>query len=243
MKKRKSTTSALPVLLTLVVLAAGCQGEGEKGDREAVGAPVVEEVRQEKPDMSESREAFGMPLPPEVTSVRRDAQRVRVTTRMKMDDLQAFFESRLVDYEVFRVGNRLEMIPLRPHSPRAVARYFTDYRSHIIVEYRPAPDLAELERARIPGVEPEGEQEASGEQAPTVRVVTRERERPKSHANEPSWLEDLRGRPVELRTETGELLAPGAVWGEPYVPPEGSPLHTRRNRHNFGRPFGDWIAH
>lgn len=49
------------------------------------------------------------------------------------------------------------------------------------------------------------------------------------------------GEPVENRLPNGELVAPGARWGEPYVPPQGSPLAQPRYRANFGKPFGTWI--
>lgn len=243
MKKSGGSRLALILLIlaTSLTASSGCNRGEETEEQERRTADAEEKAEETSQDMAESREAFGLPLPPEVMTVRRDPGRVQVSTRMSMEDLEAFFDSRLVDYEVFRVSNRLEIVPLRPHSARAVARYFTDHRSYIVVDYRPPVDLAELERRRIPRVEPEEESEEEG--APAPRAAARERTQPLGHANEPSWLEDLRGKPVELRTESGELLAPGAVWGEPYIPPEGSPLHTRRNRHNFGRPFGDWIAH
>jgi hypothetical protein len=50
------------------------------------------------------------------------------------------------------------------------------------------------------------------------------------------------GSPVELKTPDGDLLAPGARWGEPYTPPEGSPLDQPRFEANFGQPFGEWEA-
>ena len=51
-----------------------------------------------------------------------------------------------------------------------------------------------------------------------------------------------KGSEVKLRTKTGELIAPGARWKEPYTPPVGSPLHKERYRSNWGKPFGDWNA-
>ena len=50
-----------------------------------------------------------------------------------------------------------------------------------------------------------------------------------------------KGAPVELTTRTGDLLAPGAKWYEPYTPPPGSPLDKPRYKGNFGTPFGKWV--
>ncbi len=51
-----------------------------------------------------------------------------------------------------------------------------------------------------------------------------------------------KGTEVKLRTKTGELIAPGARWGEPYTPPFGTPLHKERYRLMWGKPFGEWKA-
>lgn len=51
-----------------------------------------------------------------------------------------------------------------------------------------------------------------------------------------------KGAEVKLRTKTGELVAPGARWKEPYTPPVGTPLHKERYRLNWGKPFGEWKA-
>lgn len=49
------------------------------------------------------------------------------------------------------------------------------------------------------------------------------------------------GDPVDYRMPDGELLAPGAVYGEPYTPPPGSPLADKRYKSNWGKPFGTWV--
>lgn len=49
------------------------------------------------------------------------------------------------------------------------------------------------------------------------------------------------GEAVDFRLPNGELLAPGAVWGESYTPPPGSPLAHPRYKSNHGKPFGEWV--
>ena len=51
----------------------------------------------------------------------------------------------------------------------------------------------------------------------------------------------VKGTPVDLKTKNGDLLAPGARWGEPYTPPVNSPLNKKKFRSNFGKPFGTWV--
>lgn len=232
------------IILLLAVSAPGCSEE-EEPRREAT--PPVESVtvEEDRANLGEHREAFGLPLPPEVISVRRSDQRVRASTHLSMDELEQFFERRLRDYEVLRVGRRLEVVPLRPHSPRAVARHFINERTHIVVEYRPAPDLAEQERQRAIRDKLLAQQDEGDLPEEISRRELRDQRRRaiRRHQNEPDWLRGVQGEPVELRTSEGELMAPGARWGEPYTPPEGSPLHTPRNEQNFGRPFGDWSSH
>lgn len=53
----------------------------------------------------------------------------------------------------------------------------------------------------------------------------------------------VKGAPVEERLPNGELVAPGARWGESYTPPKGSPLDHPRYRVNYGKPFGEWGGH
>lgn len=228
-------------LLGVSIALTGCRGdtESELPDR---GLTPQEEVTEPR-DLSEAREAFGLPLPPEVISVRRTDQRVRATTNLSMQELREFFEARLIDYEILHVGARLEILPLRPHSSKATAYYFLGNRSHIVVEYFPPPDLAEQERVAEFSKMVVARMEEQAAENPQFRRDKPRRERVQTHHDQPLWVESLYGEPVELRTPDGELLAPGARWGQPYTPPEGSPLHSSRNRHNFGRPFGDWKSH
>ncbi len=222
----------------LVIFAAACRDDG--GEIDEVVDEVADEIEVETETEPQLREIFGLPLPPEYLGIRHGDRRAVVTTRMRLEELQAFFESRhLEDHEVLRVGERIELVPLRPHLSSAQARYFMGPRTAINITYSLPRDPAELAAARPPLPEPD-------EEEPQHRViVSGQEDRPFSNpqGERPEWLDGLRGQPVQLRTEDGALLAPGARWGEPYVPPEGTPLHTDRNRHNFGRPFGDWRAH
>lgn len=54
--------------------------------------------------------------------------------------------------------------------------------------------------------------------------------------------EYVKGEPVDFKTPDGELMAPGARWGESYTPPPGSPLDKPRYKSNFGKPFGEWVS-
>ena len=49
------------------------------------------------------------------------------------------------------------------------------------------------------------------------------------------------GDKVETKLGDGRLLAPGAVYGQPYTPQPGDPLYQDRYRANFGKPFGTWV--
>ena len=150
--------------------------------------------------------------------------------------MEAFFAERLDYYEVLKVGVRLQVVHLRPYSPGVEAYHFGGRGSHVVLNYRLPADQAQREaEAR--------ELEEFHALLEKARAENPRPNRRRPRGERPEWLDDLRGRPVELRTKDGQLLAPGARWGEPYTPPEGSPLHTPQNIHNFGRPFGDWRPH
>lgn len=217
-------SSRLVVAGIILVALVGCRSSTDEEEAAAPEREVQVEEPVEARDMSESREVFGLPLPPEYVTINRRESEVRVTTYMSLDDLEAFFLSRVSDHEVLRPGNRIRIVPLRPHLPRAEAFHFGGRNSHIVINYHLPVDIADIV-PRMP------EPVASDE--PNIIVSQQPRV-------SPNWRDDLQGQPVDLRTPDGDLLAPGARWGESYFPPEGSPLHTERNRPNFGRPFGDW---
>lgn len=49
------------------------------------------------------------------------------------------------------------------------------------------------------------------------------------------------GDPVHFKTPDGQELAPGAIYGEAYTPPPGTPLAHPRYKSNWGKPFGSWV--
>lgn len=220
--------SALSLLLCLVVLA-GCEPEQQKvlveeEDRAEMLASQEEKARQKRL----RAEAFGLPLPPRVVEVVREENHVFVKTDMRLKELEAFYKKNLIDYEVLLVGSTLRAIPLRDGMPWVrVARPFGP-RHPLHVTYIHADAVA-----------PPPLQTASGEplEGEALRKELERRRKPLPKERIPR-----KGEPVMLRTPSGELLAPGARWGEPYTPPPGSPLDKPRNRYNFGQPFGEWRA-
>lgn len=223
-------------LILLLLLTLSCRGEEEGLEPETNEEERSESEEGEERSMAEKREVFGLPLPPEYLSIQREELHARVATKMNLDELEAFFATRLQDYEVLRVGVRLQVLPLRPYSPSIDAYHFGGRRSHVVVNYRLPLDQTSRERE-------EKEQQEFQALVERARAEKGNPPRRRNQGERPEWLDDLQGQPVELRTEDGQLLAPGARWGVPYTPPKGSPLHTPRNIHNFGRPFGDWRPH
>ena len=223
--------------LMMVALSMGgvlwaCSSDDPDSEPEQVDEEEIAEQQEEEEEREQISEAFGLPVPPDHYNIRWQDGRIEVTTKKSLQELRQFFEARLVDYEVVDEGWRLELVPLRSGSPAAEARYAArPERSPVRVEYRPDARAFAFDD----GLQSEGEDEV-GE---AEELAREERPRP----TDPEWMEEHRGQPVEVRTDDGELLAPGARWGEPYTPPEGSPLHSERNRANFGRPFGDWSAY
>lgn len=186
----------------LVFCVLGCVvGCSSKSPDEAPVAPkklVAPEPVEQAPEFP--REVFGVPLPPQLTEVMEQERSARVATSMKLDEVRAFYETRLVDYEYIEVGKRIEIRPLRPYLP-LIRLVQLRVRSPTVIHIQ-------LPEAPLP---------------PTAKV-----------SYEP-------GEPVDFRLPTGELLAPGAIWGEPYTPPPGSPLANPRYKSNHGKPFGEWI--
>lgn len=213
-------------------LVSACQEEGEPDLEE----PVVDEVvDEESGDEEETLDrAFGLPVPPDASTIYEGDTRVRVATDMDLGELEEFFIEHVVDIEVVVDGGRLDTVPLRPHSPTADARHQSrsDTDSPVVINYRPPTDPAKEDRQILP-IGGEEDDDEDGAEAVSSHSANTPGQRP-------DWLDDAKGEPVELRTDDGELLAPEAKWGEPYTPPEGSPLDDPRFEHNYGRDFGDW---
>lgn len=237
------------------VVLGGCQcGEEAPEDDE----PEVEVVDQQDDQVQgdELREAFGLPLPADHRVIRDQDTWIRVETGKDLDELEQFFIAGVVDAEVVRMDSRLRVVPLRPHSPRAEARHRSGPRSPVVINYRPGPESEQLTVQRPPvgdAVEQDDDEDSQQDDGDVAGVDglpggigdiggidSGSGDKLPPLGERPDWLNDIKGEPVEIRTKDGELLAPGAKWGEPYTPPEGSPLHRPIYRHNFGRPFGDW---
>lgn len=176
------------------------------------------------------REAFGLPLPPRVKEIRRADLQVTVDTDMTLRQLELFFKPRATDYEVLFVNGTLQIIGLREGMARASASYIAGTMSHVRIYYN-AP--------RAEGEVNAPAQLVQGEPAPLSPGVDTS-QRPQRRA---PYQPPRRGEEVKIMTEDGRQLAPGARWGEPYFPPEGSPLHDETHRSNWGRPFGEWISY
>lgn len=184
-------------------------------------APTQEELDK----IAREREAFGLPLPPDATHIFRAEAYVTAYSRMKLPEIEAFYKSRLVDYEFIypeaqthpdRKPRELHVIGLRAYMPRITIRFKGGKNGTASLDFRPP-------REPSPAADPVPDLAAT---TPTnTATVDPRREK---------------GMPVLDRNARGELIAPGARWGEPYTPPKGSPLDTKRNSENFGRPYGEW---
>ena len=171
-------------------------------------------------EMEEKRAAYGLPFPPKVRGVTREDDLVEVTTRMELGELAEFYKSRLVDYEILQPGDRaIRVVGLRKYMPMI--------RGH---RYGPLAILQYFPARRKPKGKPGSKEADAGGGSGTVHA-------PDEEASG-GWRQP--GSPVRLETADGELLAPGAKWGEPYTPPDGSPLDKPRYRANFGKPLGEW---
>ena len=212
-----------------VLFVSAC--DGEKAPDAATDAVADMSPEQESEQARQKRlraEAFGLPLPPRVVDIVREDQHIFVKTDMRIKELEAFYKKHLVDYEILIVGSTLRAIPLRDGMPWVrVSRPFGP-RHPLHVTYIHADAVA-----------PPPLQSANGEplEGEALREELERRRKPLPKERVPK-----KGEPVMLRTPSGELLAPGAKWGEPYTPPPGSPLDKPRNRYNFGQPFGEWRA-
>lgn len=224
------------IVLMMLGVAAGCRDSEPpaplKDDAPDTSASARTQVEPEP------REVFGLPLPPDyVDRIEISETMVTVHTRMTLEELSAFFRSRLVDYEYVEMSRRIRAVPLRPHSPSLELYNLPGRGGQVVVDYHAAPDIAAREHVEAQAID------AIAKGDPQLELAVERARKQTPQGERAPWLSALRGKRVELRTAEGELLAPGAVWGEPYTPPVGSPLYGEQNRENFGRPFGDWRMH
>lgn len=203
----------------LVCCAAACsKPPAPTPDNNTTATPPPKTTGEKPPE----RDAFGLPLPPRVHSISRRPDEVHADTRMTEVQAERFLKEALKDrdYEVIRTGWLTRAIPLRPLMPEVSATYPVSPRGLMRFTYR---------RARqVPHVVENGVARTK-----TKQEIREERDRYNKSIQ--------KGMPVTLRTKDGRMLAPGAKWGEPYWPPEGSPLHTNEYKDNWGKPFGEWI--
>ncbi len=143
----------LRVLITvagLLVLAA-CKDEEPPAPAKQVEEAAPQEAEEPRDPLLSLRQAFGLPIPPEVVHVRQTDQLVHVETKLKIAEVREFFESRLVDFEFIDHGPyRFEAVGLRSGMPSI----FVTYRRAslpTVVRYQaaPPPKKSVEERAEI----------------------------------------------------------------------------------------------
>lgn len=216
----RSTLGIIALALT-TLLCGACDSDPPEADK----APVVtEQVDAGQPDASAAprlRMAYGIPLPPQVMSVREQHTNIVVMTSMSVEELEDFYAGRLTDFEVIRDGLNLQIVGLRSNMASVIGGH-PGYR-HLPVElifYAPKPEKQKPLNLK-------------GE--PVAREYKPAPE---------DWFDSgVAGTAVKMRTEDGQLMAPGAVWGKPYTPPKGSFFDQRTFKPNWGRPFGEWTVH
>lgn len=221
MKTRLRYLALLIAAIGLLPACSGCEPDSppdetpkqvERTATADAGAPDVEKT---------PREAFGVPFPPEIRSARVNEVEAQVVTRLSIEEVESFFRLRLTDFEFVQESDmRLRVFGLHEHQPnieivQRAARY--DTRLWI----RPKPENYKVGYETTWG-------EVPGEAQPAEEVVGTERPKPQM------------GQPVKTILPSGEEFAPGARWGEPYIPPEGTPLAHPRYKSNWGRPYGEW---
>lgn len=176
------------------------------------------------------RDVFGVPLPPRVRAMSKNENYVWVETDMKISALEKYYRDALAgqDFEVIRINETLRIVGLRPFMAVVKAAYIRGPRTYVRMIFMPARTVEDRREAS---------KVAQGEDATTQKA---RRSREAAQAALPS---QAPGEPVLLKTSSGELLAPGAKWGEPYYPPKNSPMDTPAMKHNWGKPFGQWMPH
>lgn len=173
-------------------------------------------------------DAFGLPLPPRVQRIEEREGIIFVETDLNTHNLHKFFKANLPsDYELLFVRDALHIVGLKEFMPEARASYIAGPRSRIRILYR-----ASRQRPR-PAVDSVAA--ANNKDVLAKKPHSIVHKRPKR-----TYVRPKKGAPVDLRTPSGKLLAPGARWYEPYIPPKGSPMDRQEYRSNFGKPFGTW---
>lgn len=165
---------------------------------------------------------YGLAVPPNALHVDEGKYQVRVKVRMSLQDVGKFLEQNLVDFEVLYPKDQVRAVGLRSYMPSI---YVYPQGPFSFLVYSP------------------GDLQPEAVDAPEPREPTQRRVLVAGRDVAPEPRHYKKGDPILERTQDGQLLAPGARWGEPYTPPPGSPLDQPHFRTNFGRPFGEWISH
>ena len=186
----------------MVLVACGCQETPPpvKVVKDKVEPTTAAQSPEAERTLKEQREAFGIPLPPEIISVERGASLIAATTKLRIADVVKFYEGKLPEYEVIEGPRNRTYVPLREYAPEIFVEQMS-YSSPTTLSFR-------LQKKPLP---------------PEERV------------------EFKPGEPVHFTTPDGQELAPGAVYGEAYTPPPGTPLANPRYKSNWGKPFGSWV--
>ena len=112
--------------------------------------PADEEVTEEGEELHplmQIRQAYGLPLPPDVTSVRQRPNSIEVGTTMQIPELEKFFRAHLVDYEYVQTSkNDLRIIGLRSTMPRI---YVFKRAPRVPVRVRYVQQQGAIERERM----------------------------------------------------------------------------------------------
>jgi hypothetical protein len=246
MNMQRTMVAVSAVALVFGIAGTACQSEGDT--RKDTGASQKEAAEESSApdtgsDIGAKRTAYGLPLPPKVADRRDYDGSVQVQTRMDLKEVIEFFRThpKVKNYEILQPADwKLRMVGLQEFMPE-VEGY--RYGPLVHLTYRPArkaPERPKTEKT-VPS-DADGQVRTSGDDedddsAASQRMTSEPWERSFNTSGS-----RRQGEPVRIRTPDGELLAPGAKWGEPYTPPEGTPLHKDRYRSNFGRDFGDWRA-
>ena len=215
-------------LVVVMMLCAWCACDAKPPAPKTPPAPPEPEALPEPA----RRDVFGVPLPPRVRSMARNEHYVWVETDMNIPQLEAFYREALAakEFEVLRVNSTLRIVGLRPFMPVVKAAHVRGKRTNVRMIFMPSRSSEGLNARR-------------GQADPGEPAATTQARRQRQQEQEQERASQAPGQDVLIKTSSGELLAPGAKWGEPYWPPEGSALHTRAMKHNWGKPFGQWHTH
>lgn len=229
---------AFGAVVAIFLAAAACKSEPESEPPPEPDPVVEEQSDDEEQELKEHlQELYGLPLPPNYDQIKRREFLVRVTTESTLEEVREFFEKEAVDAEVFEVNGRIEVVPLRTHAGRASAHWYGGRHGHTVIHYTRPPGLGDEQLQARADVDDDSDDESVPDDSPAFeRTEPLRLTEPKL----PRWVETQKGEPVEIRDANGDLIAPGAKWGEPYTPPEGSHLHQERYRHLWGTPYGAW---